>query len=281
MHGFAVDIHYAFGVDLLLLLRKEEAIKIMSVASLRRSSILSTSPVSMFFKKLPRELRDRIYEFVSPEQHWSMDEKVGRVTELDLLGSMGDLGGFYFPLAAESGILAVNRQMREEAMPLAYRTTSFELEDIDEVVKLLLGIGYIGRQNIESLAFGWQSNSETKFTWDEAPGKLRREDLDTAKVTFEDTGFEDPFLTLPIIHVETCLQLLKQCGRLTHLRLKFEKELIDFITLDAFKANAGVRGLSSIRGFARVEFWSSDQEPLDQEKDILKWLKECLESLVL
>ena len=235
----------------------------------------------MFFKKLPREVRDRIYEFVFAEQHWSMDEKVGRVTELDLLGSMGDLGGFYFPLAAESGILAVNPQMREEAMPLAYRTTSFELEDIDEVVKLLLAIGHIGRQNIESLAFGWQSNSETDFTWDKAPGKLRRNDLDIAEVTFEDTGFEDPFLTLPIIHVQTCLQLLKQCGRLTHLRLKFENDLIDFIRPNAFKANAGIRGLSSIRGVRRVEFWSLDQEPLDQEKDILKWLKECLESPIL
>lgn len=154
VYGFAADINYSFGVNLPFLLTKDEAVKILSVARLRRSSVPSISPVSLFFSKLPRELRDRVYEFVLPRQHWSMDEEVGRVTELDLLGSLGDLSGFYFPLAAESGVLTVNQQMREEALPLAYRTTSFELDDIDELIKLLLAIGQIGRENIVSLAFG-------------------------------------------------------------------------------------------------------------------------------
>ena len=36
------------------------------------------------------------------------------------------------------------REMREEALPLAFRSTSFELEDTDEVVVLLLNTGQIG-----------------------------------------------------------------------------------------------------------------------------------------
>lgn len=227
------------------MLTKDEPAKMMSVASLRRSSVPSTSPLPMFFDKLPRGLRDTIYDFVFPQQYWSMDEDVSRITDLDLLGSMSDLSGFYFPLAPESGILAVNQQMREEALRWAYRSTSFELDGIDDVVKLLLGISEIGRDNVRSLAFGWQSSSESDFERHEAPGK----------VTVEGTVIKDLFLTLPVIHVDTCMQLLKQCGRLTHLRLNFEKELIDNLEPRAFKATAGIRKLSSLRGLGKV--WSS------------------------
>ncbi|CAL8575052.1 hypothetical protein XPA_000997 [Xanthoria parietina] len=206
----------------------------------------------MFFDKLPRELRDRIYDYVFPQQYWSLDEDVSGFTDLDLLGSVSDCSGFYFPLAPKSGILAVNQQMHN-------------------VVKLLLGIGKIGRENIKILAFGWQSNCETDFEWDEAPGK----------VTVECTRNEDLLLTLPVIHVDTCMKLLKQCVGLTHLRLNFEKELIDFIEPEAFKANAGIRELSSLRGLREVDFWSLDQEPLDNKEAPIKWLKERLESPVL
>ena len=89
--------------------------------------------------------------------------------------------------------------MRKEALPWAYRSISFELNDIDNVVKLLLGISKIGRENIKILAFGWQSNCETDFEWDEAPGK----------VTVECTRNKDLLLTLPVIYVDTCIKLLK------------------------------------------------------------------------
>ncbi|KAL8773443.1 MAG: hypothetical protein Q9209_001546 [Squamulea sp. 1 TL-2023] len=201
------------------------------------------APVSPFFSKLPRELRDRIYDFASPRQQWELDEAVSMVTELDLLGSI------------EPGILTVNHQ-------------------------LLLGIGRIGRENIESLEFRWQSKAEFEFTRDEAPGIVRREDIVLSKVALDGMELEDPFFTLPVVHVETCLQLLKQCNRLTDIRLILEKELIDVMNPDAFKAHVGIRGLSSIRGLKRVEIWSFDQEPLEQE-GVARWLKEQMESPVL
>ncbi|KAI4264809.1 MAG: hypothetical protein L6R42_000108 [Xanthoria sp. 1 TBL-2021] len=210
----------------------------------------------MFFDKLPRGLRDTIYDFVFPQQYWSMDEDVSRITDLDLLGSMSDLSGFYFPLAPESGILAVNQQMREEALRWAYRSTSFELDGIDDVVKLLLGISEIGRDNVRSLAFGWQSSSESDFERHEAPGK----------VTVEGTVIKDLFLTLPVIHVDTCMQLLKQCGRLTHLRLNFEKELIDNLEPRAFKATAGIRKLSSLRGLGKTNTVHTRREAWYQQE---------------
>lgn len=280
VHGFVADIHYASGVNLPLLLTTEEAVEILSVARLRRNFLPRTRPVSLFFSKLPRELRDKVYNFIFPRKHCSMDEEVGRFTELDLLGSLGDPSGFYFPLATGSGLLLVNQRMREEALPVAYRMTAFELEDIDELIKLLLAVGQIGRENIVSLAFGWQSNSENDFTWDEAPGKIRREDIDPTKVDFEGSEFQDPYLTLPVIHVQICLQLLRQCGRLTDLRLSFEKELVDIIDPDAFKANVGIRGLTSLRGLKRVTIQSFEHEPLDHKEGVVRWLKEQLESPV-
>ncbi|KAL8659989.1 MAG: hypothetical protein Q9226_000152 [Calogaya cf. arnoldii] len=257
----------------------------MSVARLRRSTVPSINPVALFFNKLPRELRDRVYEFVFKRHYWLTDEEVSRVTQpdlpkLDLLGCIGDPSGIYFPLAAESGILAVSQQMREEALPVAYRTTSFELEGIDELIQLLLAIGQNGRENIESLAFGWQSNCENDFTWDEAPGKIRQKDTNITNNNFEGMEFDDPLLTLPVVHVETCLQLLNQCGRLTDLRLRFEREVIDIINPDAFKTNVGIQGLSSLRGIRRVDIQSLEYESLSHEEGVVRWLKEQLESPV-
>ncbi|KAL8662086.1 MAG: hypothetical protein Q9168_008309 [Polycauliona sp. 1 TL-2023] len=198
------------------------------------------------------------------------------VTELDFSGSIGDLRGIYFPLVVGSALLAVNQQMREEALPLVYRNTSFEQEDVDGVVNFLLGIGHIGRENIESLAFGWESPSEIDTTWDKAPDKIRLEDINQPA-----DGFFDPLLQLPVAHVATCLQLLKECNRLTSLRLRFEQELINLINPSAFKANEGIRGLASLRGLKKVEFQSLGSEPLDHEVEILRWLKQHLESPVL
>lgn len=109
-----------------------------------------------------------------------MDEDI-RAMPWDILGSIGDPSGFYFPFVAGSGLLAVNREMLEEALPLTFRSNSFELEDIDKVVVLLICIGHIGRDNIKSLAFGWQSKSEIESTWDEAPGQIRCKDIDFAR----------------------------------------------------------------------------------------------------
>ncbi|KAL8790644.1 MAG: hypothetical protein Q9213_000492 [Squamulea squamosa] len=266
VYGYLADIHYKFGVDLPLLLTKAEAFKILSAARLRRCS--DSSPVSSFFGKLPRELRDRIYDFALPRQRWALDEDVSIVTELDLLGSI------------EPGILTVNHQMREEALPLAYRKTRFQVGDIDDLIKLLLAIGRVGRENIESLEFCWQSKAEFDFTRDEAPGIVRREDIDLSKTTLDGMELEDPFFSLPVVHVETCLQLLKQCGRLADIRLILEKKLIEVMNPEAFKIQGGIRGLSSIRGLKRVEIWSYDQEPLEQE-GVARWLKEQMESTVL
>ena len=63
-HRNPLDIQYSFGVHLFLLLTKDEAAKIMSITSLRRSPVPSISHLLMFFDKLPRELRDRIYDYV-------------------------------------------------------------------------------------------------------------------------------------------------------------------------------------------------------------------------
>ena len=69
----------------------------------------------------------------------------------DFTGSIGDPSGFYFPLSSETNVLRVNRQMRQEALPIAYRRTVFHLDDMDDLIKLLAAVGRVGRDNIESL----------------------------------------------------------------------------------------------------------------------------------
>ena len=132
VHGFVADIHCTSGVDLPLLLTTEDAVKIVSAARLRRNFLPGTGPISLFFSKLPRELRDKVYNFLFPRRHWSMEEEVGRFTELDLIGSLGDPSGFYFLFAIDSELLMVNQQMREGILLSTYGKTSLQLKDIDD-----------------------------------------------------------------------------------------------------------------------------------------------------
>ncbi|OJJ81012.1 uncharacterized protein ASPGLDRAFT_60693 [Aspergillus glaucus CBS 516.65] len=92
--------------------------------------------VSQFFR-LPREVRDDIYAYAIPETEMQI---VGSrdVSGVGFARGMGDPSGFYFPFRSNLGILAVNRQMRKEALRLVYRKTSIHLNDMDEFIKFAL-----------------------------------------------------------------------------------------------------------------------------------------------
>ena len=113
-------------------------------------------------------------------------------------------------------MLRVNKQMCQEALPLAYRRTVFHLDDLDDLSKLLIAIGDIGRDNIESLELAWQSRTDFECQWAEAlvPNEYS--------------------LTLPTLHVAKCVQLLKQCKSLRFLRLCFERDLVLGMSPDAY-----------------------------------------------
>ncbi len=176
-----------------------------------------------------------------------------------LTGSIGDPSGFYFPLSSELSVIRVDRQIRQETLPLAYRRTVFHLDDMDDLIKLLIAVGKIGRDNIESLKFTWESRADSELKWDKA------------------SDSDDLFLTLPTLHAAKCVQLLKQCKRLQFLRLCFESDLINNISPDAFKTDPGIRELCSVQGIKRVQIWDLEHEPIEQ-RGLAKWLKEEMES---
>jgi len=188
------------------------------------------------FCKLPKELRDRIYTLALPRGEWRVADVDG-LNELNFARGIGDLSGFYFPLSSLI-VLRVNRQMRQEALSLAYRRTVFHLDDMDDLIRLLIAIGDIGRANIKSLELAWQSRSDFECQWAEAPDA------------------NEHSLTLPTLHVAKCIQLLKQCNSLSFLRLYFENDLVFGMPPLDCKADPGICGLSSIRGIERVEFGS-------------------------
>jgi len=203
--------------------------------------------------KLPRELRNKIYIFALPRGKWHKKD-VSNFIRLSFTGGIGDPSGLYFPLSKDLTILRVDRQMRREALPLAYRRTVFQLDDMDDLIKLLMVVGKVGRENIESLELAWESRADAECKWEETPDS------------------EDPYLRLPTLHVVKCVQLLKQCKRLTSLRLYFDRDLILEICPDIYETDPGIRGLCSIRGIKRVEIWGLDHEPLEQY-GLVKYLK--------
>ena len=211
----------------------------------------------MFFE-LPGELREKIYNFALPEGEWKLRD--GNIfDELSFAGGIGDPSGFYFPLSKDLSILRVNRQMRQEALPLAYRRTVFHLDDMDDLIRLLIAVGKIGRANIESVELAWESRTDSECKWNEAPDS------------------EENFLTLPTLHVDKCVQLLKQCKKLRFLRLYFETDVILNVTPDAYKTDPSIYELCSVSGIEKVEIWNLTYEPLEQ-CGFVKWLKEEMES---
>lgn len=148
--------------------------------------------------------------------------------------------------------------MRQESLPLVYHRTFFQLDDMDDLIKLLIAVGQTGRQNVESVEFPWGSRADSECKWVEFPDS------------------DHHFLTLPTLHVAKCVKLLEQCKRLRFLRILFERELILSMPFSSFKADPGIQGLCSLRGIEKVEIWSLGNEPLEQLY-LAKWLKENIE----
>ncbi|KAK1140901.1 hypothetical protein N8T08_009774 [Aspergillus melleus] len=177
-YSVSADVHCALGFHLPLQLTKKEASVTMSVARLRQKV---TPRSGLGFLRLPRELRDRIYSYAIPPDEW-------KVVNADYLGGVnlsrgiGDPTGFYYPLRDGVSLLKVSRQIRAETLPLIYRSTKFRLGDMDDFIKLAISVGEIGRQNIESLEFLWQSRSDMEATTDNEP------------------DIEDPYSKLPTLH---------------------------------------------------------------------------------
>lgn len=74
-----------------------------------------------------------------------------------------------------------------------------------------------------------------------------------------------------------CVQLLKQCKRLTSLRLYFERDLINDIFSNVFKADFEIRELCFLQEIERVEIWGLNYESLEQ-RGLVKWLKKEMKS---
>ena len=186
--------------------------------------------------KLPLEIRRKIYFYAIPQGRWSIvdDDEL----QYDRLPrGVGDIGGFFYPLSKDVEVLQVCKQMRHEALPLAYQMTAFDLGDLDDVIKLLLAIGSCGRDNIESLRFSWESKSDPNCSWENVS------DPDKA------------YLTPPTQNVPNCVLLLKACRRLRHLGICFSKELVTNMRAEDFFDNSGIKSLCSLKSTAKLEIY--------------------------
>ena len=169
----------------------------------------------------------------------------------------GDYYGFYFPLTS-LGLLRVNRQMRHETLPLAYSKTCFRMDDMDDLIQLLVAAGVVGRENIKSLEFTWQSKSDFDVQCAEAD------------------NIDDFTPALPTLHAIKCVQLLKQCKNLKWLRICFDAEVVEDIDPRAYAVRTGIRDLSAMRAIERVDVCGLSYEALPQQN--FAWrLKEFME----
>ncbi|KAL8949470.1 MAG: hypothetical protein Q9222_004418 [Ikaeria aurantiellina] len=249
MHGFEVDVRLG-DVRLPLVLTGVEAYCVLHLAKIRSGIPPSTEQAP--FLKLPREIRDRIYEFAIPESYERVDVP-DRPFKYRFIPGLADPSGVFFPVGARHGLLEVCRRLREEALPLVYRQTAFLLDDVDHTVRFLMAVGKIGRENIESLQLVWASNKENYFRWPLDP-------------------------VLPTNHAERCIQLLKQCKRLSKLILYFEQSIVPNMSPEAFKSDPGIRGLCSIGGLREVQLRPRPHGNRPANDVVWKWLHEAMTS---
>lgn len=133
----------------------------------------------------------------------------------------------------------------------------FQFEDIDYLIRFPLAIGRLGHENIGALDFPGTSTSDSEYKWNLFPDG------------------DDNHLKLPLLHVKTCVRLLQQCKRPSHLRVQFQEEVLSATSKDSFKADPGIRGLRSLHSVPRVEIYGLDGEHiLDYSR--AKWLKKKL-----
>lgn len=199
-----------------------------------------------------------IYELALYTEDWTIAE-FEDTKDLLFPAALGDFSGFYFPLS-NAAILRVNQQIRHDSLIAAYRSTIFRLDDMDDLIKLLLAIGTLGRNNIQSLEFPWQSRTDLECRWDQISDP------------------DEYFFTLPALHVSTCVKLLMQCEKLKHLRLKFEEEVISTVRPQTFQHDVGIQGLSRIGGLQKLEIFSLADEPINHLENA-RWLKDRMERL--
>ncbi|KAL8957687.1 MAG: hypothetical protein Q9193_005106 [Seirophora villosa] len=254
-YNTTVDIHLGCGFNLALLVTNEEALATLSVARLRQNTSRDSTPLLF---RLPRDIRNRIYGFALPKGNWQIEDG-DDFNRCNFIQSIGDLSGFYFPVSGKIAALGVSRQIRQEALPFAYRKTLFHLDDMDDLVKLLVAVGKVGRDNIEMLELAWESRADSGLKLD------------------EDLNMDDSSLLLPTLHAARCVQLLKQCKRLRSLRLHIGSDLINDISPDDFKAHPGIRELCSLRGIQTVQICDLGYELADNH-GLAKWLREKMES---
>ncbi|KAK8000510.1 hypothetical protein PG990_013110 [Apiospora arundinis] len=253
LYRFNVDVVYQFGLTLPLLLSEVEAASVMSVAKL---SSRQFGHLSSRFFTLPAEIRHKIYEFAIPSGLWHI-KYANNFVGNSWPRSIGDCNGFYFPLSKQIGLLLANQKLRQEALPIAFQHTTFHLDDLDDLMKLLVAIGRTGRENIESLQFPWESRTDLECRWDEHPAD------------------DDNDLNLPVLHISACVRLLQECRRLHSIQVRFHSELLSKISPVVFKADKGIKGLCSLQGLQQVEVRGSGGETLE-EYPLANWLETTL-----
>ncbi|KAH6888200.1 hypothetical protein B0T10DRAFT_607368 [Thelonectria olida] len=190
----------------------------------RRRREKVASPNSPFFK-LPEDVRRKIIELLLPEQVWHPKSTTSlRIWHRDL----GDQSGFHFAWGKEPVILRVAKWIREEALPLAWRKVTARLDDMDDMLRFLLSIGTIGRENITKMEVKWQSFS----------------DFQVALRDVEDVNSYTP--RLPSLHTARLTKLLRGCKSGPRIHVDFRSDMTENLTVEEFWEDAGIRRLCKL-----------------------------------
>ncbi|RSL87143.1 hypothetical protein CDV31_016305 [Fusarium ambrosium] len=245
-YRYSIDISYNGGFFLPLLFTETEATWAISAA---KFPAIETPHDDSPFLKLPRELREKIYGFAFPQRELGI-KNVDAFDHLCFPAAVGDPSGFFFQLGEEPAILKASRQIRQEALPFAYRNTAFCLDDMDDVVKVLVAAGHIGRSNITSLQFPWESKNEIECRLEQSPYA-------------DDSG---PIL--PSLHALRCVQLLKECPRLQFLRICLDQDIFQNTSARQFMADPGIAGLCTLKGIRTVEVVDYIYESLEEHPTV-------------
>lgn len=244
VHRFSVNVCYGTGFGLSLALNYCEANR--TLASLKlRPNVVDNSSSPLF--RLPLEIRNRIYELAMPDGMWEVSD-IEDFDRSTFTAAVGDPSGFCFPLSKHLSVLSISKQVRQEALPLAYRRTTFRFDDMDDLLKLLVAVGQIGRANIGSLEFPWESRVDLENSWDQ-----------------DSSSVEAP-ITLPHLHVQTCMRLLQQCKRLRFLRIRFPTKVLLDMDLSTLMADPGVHALFSMHAVEAVEIQSMEYESVKNSR---------------
>ncbi|KAI9904422.1 hypothetical protein N3K66_000951 [Trichothecium roseum] len=200
-----------------------------------------------FLLNLPVEIRWMIYTLALEERHLTYRPSLHHdPSPQSWPACLGDLTGYHTRFGR--ALTHVCRSVRADALAADYAATTLSAHTTDDLVKMLIAIGRVGRDNVRSLVITWVTKAERACgggsdsyngsgSWSGSVGGGGR------GVSSRINSYYYPHEKLPAVNAGRSLELIELCPRLKRVEVWFPSKLMREVRPDMFMVDGGIKGI--------------------------------------